>query len=175
MLEYYLLEDRSGKCRGSQSMSGAVVSPSQEDENTFLINFISGENYKVRASSAKERQVWVDRLRHCIYMHSDRLPESNRSADVPDAGARSLPLSSMDTFGSVHDVLQSIYIKQENLSKMIESLPVPKPDDTTSPSCHNSKLLLIKANSHAVVSCLQASLDLLQQVREQQIWSPESK
>ena len=71
VLEYYLLEDRSGKCRASQRMKGAVVSPSQEDENTFVITFVSGESYKVRASSARERQVWVDRLRHCSFLHTD--------------------------------------------------------------------------------------------------------
>ena len=47
VLEYYLLEDRNGRCRASQSMAGAVISPSQEDENTFTINFTSGETYKV--------------------------------------------------------------------------------------------------------------------------------
>ena len=47
VLEYYLLEDRNGRCRASQGMAGAVISPSQEDENTFTINFTSGETYKV--------------------------------------------------------------------------------------------------------------------------------
>ena len=147
VLEYYLLEDRSGKCRGSQQMSGAVISPSQEDENTFLINFISGEHYKVRASSAKERQIWVDRLRHCV-MNLESVtsrPVSGAGDCLPDGGGvrGSLPLSSMDTFGSVHDALQRVFSKQEDITKIIESLPVPKPDDTTSPSCHNEKLLMI--------------------------------
>ena len=177
VLEYYLLEDRSGKCRGSQQMSGAVVSPSQEDENTFLINFISGEHYKVRASSAKERQIWVDRLRHCVShlesASSRPVSGAGPAGDcLPDGGGRggSLPLSSMDTFGSVQDALQNVFSKQEDITKIIESLPVPKPYDTTSPSSHNEKLLMIKANSHALVTCLQTSLDLIQQVREQQIW-----
>ena len=47
MLEYYLLEDRSGKCRGSNHMGKATVIPSQDDENTFTINFVSGDHYKV--------------------------------------------------------------------------------------------------------------------------------
>ena len=50
VLEYYLLEDRNGRCRASQSMAGAVISPSQEDENTFTINFASGETYKVTSA-----------------------------------------------------------------------------------------------------------------------------
>ena len=113
VLEYYLLEDRSGKCRGSQQMSGAVISPSQEDENTFLINFISGEHYKVRASSAKERQIWVDRLRHCVLNLESSVtsrPVSGAGDCLPDGGVRaSLPLSSMDTFGSVHDARQTVF------------------------------------------------------------------
>ena len=47
MLEYYLLEDRSGKCRGSNHMGEATVIPSPDDENTFTINFVSGDHYKV--------------------------------------------------------------------------------------------------------------------------------
>ena len=75
----------------------------------------------------------------------------------------------MDSMGAVQDALSAVYTKQESLAKMIEGMPVPKPDDTTSPSCHNTKLLMIKANSHAVLSCLQTSCDLLQQLGEQQI------
>ena len=98
VLKYYLLEDRSGKCRGSQQMSGAFRSPSQEDENTFLINFISGEHYKVRASSVMETQIWVDKLRHCV-----------------------MNLQSMT---SRPDALQTIFSKQKDITKIIESLPV---------------------------------------------------
>lgn len=75
----------------------------------------------------------------------------------------------MDSMGAVQDALSTVYTKQESLAKMIEAMPVPKPDDTTSPSCHNTKLLMIKANSHAVINCLQTSCDLLQQLGEQQI------
>ena len=32
--------------------------------------------------------------------------------------------------------------KQEQLAAMVERLPVPGPDDTTSPSGHNSRLLM---------------------------------
>merc|ERR1719244_1558197 len=46
-------------------MEGALILPSEEDNNTFSINFSTGEVYKVRASEAKERQVWVDKLSAC--------------------------------------------------------------------------------------------------------------
>ena len=59
VLEYYLLEDRNGRCRASQRMAGAVVSPSQEDENTFTINFTSGETYKVTQQLANSTSLHV--------------------------------------------------------------------------------------------------------------------
>ena len=83
-----------------------------------------------------------------------------------------LPLASMDAFVSVGEAVAGAASKQEQLAAMVERLPVLGPDDTTSPSCHNSRLLMMKANSAALVTSLQASLDLLHQVREQQIWSP---
>ena len=190
MLEYYLLEDnRSGKCRGSNHMGKATVIPSPDDENTFTINFVSGDHYKVRlnyiyivyknlarylyfsifvllaqvrASSARERQVWVDRLRHCIYQHS-------RTEEDKPVGERSLPLTSIDAFGSVRDELEKVHERQEAVSQYIESLPVPRPDDSLSPSCHNPSLLVVKATSQAVVSCLQTATETLQQLAEQQI------
>jgi hypothetical protein len=33
------------------------VVPSDEDSQTFTVNFASGESYKLRAENAKERQV----------------------------------------------------------------------------------------------------------------------
>merc|ERR1719489_531329 len=56
-------------------MEGALILPSEEDNNTFSINFCTGEVYKVRAAEAKERQVWVDKLRAC----------SNRTANSKQA------------------------------------------------------------------------------------------
>ena len=119
---------------------------------------------QVRASSARERQVWVDRLRHCIYHHSRTEDQGTPGGDL------SLPLSSIDAFGSVREEVEKVYERQEGLSSYIESLPLPRPDDTTSPSCHNTRLLQLKATSQAVASCLQAATETLQQVAEHQIW-----
>ena len=70
-LEYYLLEDRNGRCRASQDLSGAVVTPSEEDGQTFTVNFASGEMFKMRASHGKERQVWVDKIRASVLAHNN--------------------------------------------------------------------------------------------------------
>ena len=64
----------------------------------------------------------------------------------------------------------SLLLVQEMVNRYIESLPVPGPGDTTSPSCHNHKLLEVKATSQALLACLQATTHTLQQVAEHQIW-----
>ena len=42
------MKERNGKCRGSQHLAGAVVLPSEEDSQTFSVNFATGEIFKVR-------------------------------------------------------------------------------------------------------------------------------
>lgn len=77
---------RNGRCRSSQQLAGAVVVPSEEDGQTFSVNFASGEVkinlssnlsnrfvdqvFKLRASHTKERQIWVDRVRACAHRHN---------------------------------------------------------------------------------------------------------
>ena len=63
VLEYYLLKEKNGKGAVRQDIEGALILPSEEDSHTFSINFSSGRVYKVRAAEARERQMWVDKLR----------------------------------------------------------------------------------------------------------------
>lgn len=51
-------------------MESAVVSPSDEDSNTFSVNSWNGECYKLRAVDARARQDWVNRLRATAEYHS---------------------------------------------------------------------------------------------------------
>ena len=78
-LEYYLLEERNGRCRGSHYLAGALVLPSDEDSQTFSVNFASGEVYKVRATNPRERQIWVDRIRACAHFHNEALASNHPS------------------------------------------------------------------------------------------------
>ncbi|KTF79014.1 hypothetical protein cypCar_00042713 [Cyprinus carpio] len=74
LLEYFVNEQsRNQKPRGSLPLAGAVISPSDEDSHTFTVNAISGEQYKLRASDAKERQHWVSRLQICAQHHTEAL------------------------------------------------------------------------------------------------------
>jgi len=180
-LEYYLIEERSGRNRGNQHLAGAVVIPSEEDSQTFTINFASGEIYKVRAIHAKERQVWVDRIRACALLHNEALasnhpplpirehlpptPPGSRShiaSGEPSDQLQNLSLSALDAFGSVHDILHKVDQKHQELAKTIESLP----------ACHDQELLILKATSQSTLLCMENALSLLQEYREHQIATP---
>ena len=64
-------------------------------------------------------------------------------SNLPATSSRvQLPLASMDAFVSVGEAVAGAASKQEQLAAMVERLPVPGPDDTTSPSGHNSRLLM---------------------------------
>uniref|UniRef100_A0AAR2M647 Oxysterol-binding protein n=1 Tax=Pygocentrus nattereri TaxID=42514 RepID=A0AAR2M647_PYGNA len=74
LLEYFVNEQsRLQKPRGTLPLAGAVISPSDEDSHTFTVNAISGEQYKLRATDAKERQHWVSRLQICTQHHTEAM------------------------------------------------------------------------------------------------------
>lgn len=99
LLEYFVNEQsRPQKPRGTLPLAGAVISPSDEDSHTFTVNAISGEQYKLRATDAKERQHWVSRLQICTQHHTEALGKSNpppksRSYSTVSQGSGSSPLS----------------------------------------------------------------------------------
>lgn len=90
-LEYYYYEDHglhelvSGKDKHrkignkgkKEHIAGAVVVPSEEDSQTFNVNFASGESYKLRAPNVRERQIWVDRIRAVSQLHDRAIAHSN--------------------------------------------------------------------------------------------------
>eukprot|EP00118_Oscarella_pearsei_P009007 m.49345 g.49345 ORF g.49345 m.49345 type:complete len:380 (+) comp33973_c0_seq5:26-1165(+) len=67
ILYYYVSEDkRKGPPRGSILLEGAVVSPSDDDSQTFSIHPTNGDTFKLRGANAKERQSWVTKLRQVV-------------------------------------------------------------------------------------------------------------
>jgi len=195
-LEYHLLEDRNGRCRSSQQLAGAVVVPSEEDGQTFSVNFASGEVFKLRASHTKERQIWVDRLRACAHRHNlvDQITrgsaarqEAGRERPLTPPGARShiadgepseqlqtLSLSALDAFGSVHDMLRKVEDKHRALAEAIEGLPIGKEGSSGRErgKCHDPQLLVLKATSQSTLLCMEAALGMLQDIREGQLEGP---
>jgi len=178
-LEYYLLEERNGRCRGSQYLAGSVVIPSDEDSQTFSVNFASGEIYKVRATHARERQIWVDRVRACAHMHNEALA-SNHPPPLPireympptPPGSRShlakngqpseelisLSLTAMDAFASVHDIVHKLSGKHQDLAEYIESLPT---HTNKSASSKSASQLQASVKDNDDLTCLSEELLLL--------------
>ncbi|XP_013092942.2 oxysterol-binding protein-related protein 11-like isoform X1 [Biomphalaria glabrata] len=75
-LEYFEKEEHKKlKPRGSIHLAAAVVSPSEEDSQTFIISAASGELFKLRAADAKERQLWVDRIRSTAEYHTANMAQ----------------------------------------------------------------------------------------------------
>ncbi|KAM3857214.1 oxysterol-binding protein-related protein 11-like [Diretmus argenteus] len=99
LLEYFVNEQsRPQKPRGTLPLAGAVISPSDEDSHTFTVNAISGEQYKLRATDAKERQHWVSRLQICTQHHTEAMgktnpPPKSRSFSMASQGSGSSPMS----------------------------------------------------------------------------------
>ena len=186
-LQYYLLDEKSGKCRGSQHLGGSVVNQSDEDGQTFTINFATGEVWKVRASHAKERQVWVDRLRACcetlshhslppLRDHRPLTPPGSRSHfsnGEPSDQLQNLSLSVLDAFGSVHDILNKVDKQHNDITNMIEAFPAKKANDPANTiSCHDPDLLKLKATSAATLRGLESTLSILKELRGHELGPP---
>lgn len=82
-LEYYLPHDNKRiHPRGFIILSGAIITPSEEDGQTFCVCSSSGEIYKLRAADSKERQFWVDQLRQVSQSHDYNRNNNNNPLDI---------------------------------------------------------------------------------------------
>ena len=138
--------------------------------------------------------MWVDRLRACAYLHSEVLatshalsvsqvrpptPPGSRSHFTngqPGAQLQNLSLSVLDAFGSVHDILNKVDKDHQAIVQTIESFPVVvQPDDCQTPgrpSCHDPRLLQLKATAGATVRCMENALSILQELRGTELEPP---
>lgn len=62
--------ERKQRPRGSVHLAAAVISPSDEDSNTFTVNSATGDMFKLRAADARARHEWVSRIRSVAEMHT---------------------------------------------------------------------------------------------------------
>nr|XP_051714874.1 oxysterol-binding protein-related protein 10 isoform X5 [Oryctolagus cuniculus] len=69
------------------SLSGAIVSLSDEAPHMLVVYSASGEMYRLRAADAKEKQFWVTQLRACAKYHME-----TNSKSTPSSRSRSLTL-----------------------------------------------------------------------------------
>ncbi|XP_037395264.1 oxysterol-binding protein-related protein 11 isoform X2 [Pygocentrus nattereri] len=187
LLEYFVNEQsRLQKPRGTLPLAGAVISPSDEDSHTFTVNAISGEQYKLRATDAKERQHWVSRLQICTQHHTEAMGKG--SASSPGSQRRisyntgsllglsqfhrgSSPYSSKrsllpDHLVEAREMMSQAQGQHRDLVQCIEGLPASQ-----GPSPLDQDLLLLKATSLATMTCLSDCLHILQlqQVARQKV------
>uniref|UniRef100_A0A8C5YIV5 Oxysterol-binding protein n=1 Tax=Microcebus murinus TaxID=30608 RepID=A0A8C5YIV5_MICMU len=88
ILQYFVNEQsKHQKPRGALSLSGAIVSLSDEAPHMLVVYSANGEMYKLRAADAKEKQFWVTQLRACAKYHMEM-----NSKSTPSSRSRSLTL-----------------------------------------------------------------------------------
>lgn len=193
LLEYFVNEQsRNQKPRGSLPLAGAVISPSDEDSHTFTVNAISGEQYKLRATDAKERQHWVSRLQICAQHHTEAMGKTNpplqtRSLSLMSQGSGSSPGSQHRINQNTNSLLglsqlqhsSSLYSSRKSLlpdhlleaKEMMSQAQGQHRDliqsieglpSSQGPSPLDQDLLLLKATSLATMTCLSDCLHILQ-------------
>lgn len=134
-LEYYLPQDKQRlHPRGFIILSGGLVTPSEEDGQTFTVCSSSGEIYKLRAADSRERQLWIDRLRQVSQNYTLTRNDSNpleiSASSSMDAVKKILETSKCDlkrlensidnhTIGD-HDLLKMKALAQASVNAMMQ-------------------------------------------------------
>ncbi|XP_022194411.1 oxysterol-binding protein-related protein 11 isoform X1 [Nilaparvata lugens] len=173
ILNYYLNEtERRQQPRGWVHLEAAVISPSDEDSNTFTVNSTSGELFKLRAQDARARQEWVNRLRAVAEYHANAIAQKNPPLPLREhlmkcSNVTPSSLAVWDAFSAVREHLFRAEQSHVSLSKSIEELP----------SCGvlrnvDQELLMLKAVSQTMLLSLSQCLVTLQQ---QHCCHPKSK
>ncbi|XP_026886607.2 oxysterol-binding protein-related protein 11 isoform X2 [Electrophorus electricus] len=192
LLEYFVNEQsRHQKPRGTLPLAGAVISPSDEDSHTFTVNAISGEQYKLRATDAKERQHWVSRLQICTQHHTEAMGKTNpplktRSLSTTSQGSASSPGSQRRISHNAGSVLSLSQLHRGSMAyagkrsllpdhlvearEMMSQVQGQHRDmvqcieglpTSHGPSPLDQDLLLLKATSLATMTCLSDCLHIL--------------
>ncbi|XP_044892987.1 oxysterol-binding protein-related protein 11 isoform X2 [Felis catus] len=189
LLEYFVNEQsRNQKPRGTLQLAGAVISPSDEDSHTFTVNAASGEQYKLRATDAKERQHWVSRLQICTQHHTEAIGKNNpplKSRSFSLASSGNSPISqrrpsqnAISFFNVGHSKLQSVnkraHLPPDHLVEVREMMSHAEGQqrdlirriECLPASGHLSSLdqdlLMLKATSMATMNCLNDCFHILQ-------------
>lgn len=155
-LSYFLSEnDTKQQPRGFIFLESAVVSPSDEDSNTFSVNSWNGECYKLRAVDARARQDWVNRLRAAAEYHSQKnVQKYSRTNYVYDF----CPSGVKRSLANARQYLSQAENNFIDMARVIEKLPSQGPRlRNTDPD-----LLIIKATSQSMMCALENCYKILQ-------------
>jgi len=133
-LEYYLPQDNKRlHPRGFIILSGGIITPSEDDSQTFSVCSSSGVTYKLRAADSRERQFWVDRLRQVSINH-----DIYRNNPIP------LEISADSSLEAVRGILTSSRKDLQELEASIDNHTVGDHD-----------LLIMKALAQASLNAMR--------------------
>lgn len=158
-LHYFLTEtEKSQKPRCSIYLAGAVIAPSDEDSTTFTVNSATGDMIKLRASDARARQEWVDKLRAVTEMYTRAIASSHPPLPPREHNNSSIrnPVSKievLDAFANCREQLNKVEKHTVALSQTIENSSFNLDPD----------LLVLKATAHATLHTLNQCLNILYQ------------
>nr|VZI46803.1 unnamed protein product [Spirometra erinaceieuropaei] len=174
VLEYYEKEDhkRISKPRGCVSLTYATVWPSDEDSQTFVVNASTGETLRLRAADAKERQLWVNRVRAVAEYQTEQATESVQPTFSPPAQLPSLlPVkerSSSALNGTASDQVPRTFVRPPSTpsysksGKSSEKYPSLRPPASCENFAYFGNLLILKATSQAAIKSLRKCLTSIQ-------------
>ncbi|XP_012935813.1 oxysterol-binding protein-related protein 11 [Aplysia californica] len=196
MLEYFEKEEhKKQRPRGSVHLAAAVVSPSEEDSQTFIVSAGNGEVFKLRAADARTRQLWVDRIRSTAEHHTSnlsQLPPPNLNLTPKSTSSlsgqtrrkeslrrtrgshESLPISKKSPRNGSFQELQEYFMEAEDFSKHLDDKISALPSSGEYMNALDADLLLLKATSAATLHCIQDCINILQ-VTEGSEDSPRSQ
>ncbi|XP_057335329.1 oxysterol-binding protein-related protein 11 [Microplitis mediator] len=158
-LHYFLSEsEKNQRPRCSIYLAGAVIAPSDEDSNTFTVNSATGDMIKLRATDARARQEWVDKLRAVTEMYTRAiasshppLPPREHSSNAPRTPVDKLEV--LDAFANCREQLNKVEKQNQTLVTSIESSDFHLDPD----------LLILKALVQSTVTTLNQCLNILYQ------------
>ncbi|ELT92046.1 hypothetical protein CAPTEDRAFT_227574 [Capitella teleta] len=162
-LDYFEKEEhkRLQRPRGSIHLAGAVMSPSDEDSQTFTVNAANGEIYKLKAFDAKERQHWVNRLRATAEHHNDNIamcaPPILRDSRSTSQHANKKSLSgSSDSLQSNTGPAAKEALRDRSTSPTLSSEPMKTPKSNLNKSsvtrADRSSVVITKRSQHKLSS-----------------------
>lgn len=125
-----------------------MITPSEEDGQTFKVSVQSGEVYKLMAADAKERQFWVNKLRQVALMHENQIAAKQQQPSRASGQA-------LASLAAVRNVLLQTQKSQRSMAEAVESFTATDRD-----------ILLLKATSQSSVTSLEHCFSILQRIHK---------
>lgn len=129
VLSYYISEDKKhNPPRGFLHLWGAVISPSDEDSQTFSISGANSEVFRLKAPDAKERQKWITHLRAAVSRvsnHHTETPHDTSPVNTPMTSLTPAAPAAAGTTGDddqmEHLALQRTPSKRTSLTRLFKT------------------------------------------------------